>query len=192
MENSMGNPWKIHGKSMDNKNGKKEMFPWYSMGPHGGPWGPMGPHEESWVPMGSHGFPWVPMGPHGDPWSTTETFPFVPFLLSIDFPWFFHGFSMRFSMDFPWIDFPWIFHELQNVSVVVSGTPPGVRKQSRHRHLYASWSPILYEFGGVIRGMACPLLSPSCIKLRDGSSTAPAVGSGSDSISISSRYPCSA
>ncbi len=57
MENSMENPWEIHGKSMDNKNGKKEMFPWYSMGPHGGPWGPMGPHEESWVPMGSHGSP---------------------------------------------------------------------------------------------------------------------------------------
>ena len=64
----MGNPWKIHGKSMDNKNGKKEMFPWYSMGPRGGPWGPMGPHEESWVPMGPHGFPWVPMGSHGFPW----------------------------------------------------------------------------------------------------------------------------
>ena len=33
MENSMGNPWKIHGKSMEKKNGKKEMFPWFSM-PH--------------------------------------------------------------------------------------------------------------------------------------------------------------
>ena len=39
-----GKPWTIHGKfhgksmenheqSMDRKNGKKEMFPWYSMGP---------------------------------------------------------------------------------------------------------------------------------------------------------------
>ena len=34
-ENSMENPWEIHGQSMDNKNGKKEMFPWYSMG---SPW----------------------------------------------------------------------------------------------------------------------------------------------------------
>ena len=61
----------------------------------------------------------------------------------MDFPWIshwvFHGFSngfcIRFPMDFPWIDFPWFFHELQNVSVVVAGTPPGVRKQSRHRHI---------------------------------------------------------
>ena len=31
MEHSMGNPWKIHGKSLENKNEKKEMFPWFSM-----------------------------------------------------------------------------------------------------------------------------------------------------------------
>ena len=61
----------------------------------------------------------------------------------MDFPWishwvshgFSHGFCIGFSMDFPWIDFPWFVHELQNVSLVVSGTPPGVRKQSRHRHI---------------------------------------------------------
>ena len=63
MDNSMENAWKIHGKSMDNEKGKKDMFPWYSMGSHGGPSGPMCPHEESWVPMGFHGSPWVPMGP---------------------------------------------------------------------------------------------------------------------------------
>ena len=47
------------------------MFPWYSMGPHGGhgdPWVPMGSHGSPWVPMGPHGFPWVPMGTHGSPW----------------------------------------------------------------------------------------------------------------------------
>ena len=38
-------------------------------------------------------------------------------------------------MEFPSMDYPWIFHELQNVSVVVAGTPLGVRKQSRHRHM---------------------------------------------------------
>ena len=31
MENSMGNSWKIQKKSLENKNGKKEMFPWFSM-----------------------------------------------------------------------------------------------------------------------------------------------------------------
>ena len=46
----------------------------------------------------------------------------------MDFPWIFHGLSM---------DYPWIFHELQNVSVVIAGTHLGVRKQSRHRHLFA-------------------------------------------------------
>ena len=51
------------------------MFPWYSMGLHGGPWGPMGPHEESWVSMGPHGSPWVPMGSHGD-WVPTHRFDF--------------------------------------------------------------------------------------------------------------------
>ena len=30
---TMENQWEIHGESMDNKNGKKEMFPWYSMAP---------------------------------------------------------------------------------------------------------------------------------------------------------------
>ena len=85
--------------------------------------------------------------------STTKTFSFCIFIfhgLSMDFPriihgsstdypwivpWFFHGFPIRSSMDFPWIDFPWISHELQNVSVVVAGTPLGVRKQSRHRQI---------------------------------------------------------
>ena len=65
----------------------------------------------------------------------------------MDFSWishwvfhgFSHGFCIGFSMDFPWIDFPWFVHELQNVSLVVSGTPPGVRKQSRHRHMLARY-----------------------------------------------------
>jgi len=38
---------------------------------------------------------------------------FFPFLLSMDFPWIFHGFSIEFSMVFPMVfalDFPWIFH----------------------------------------------------------------------------------
>ena len=83
-------------------------------------------------------------------WRTRETFPFFSFFIfqwfPMDFPWishrFFHGFShgfcIGFSMDFPWIDFPWFVHELQNVSLVVSGTPPGVRKQSRHRHIFGA------------------------------------------------------
>ena len=66
-------------------------------------------------------------------------YPWIFHGFSKNYPWifhgFFHGFSIRFSMDFPWIDFPWIFHELQNVSVVVAGTPLGVRKQSRHRQI---------------------------------------------------------
>ena len=28
---SEDNLWKINGKSIENKNGKKEMFPWFSM-----------------------------------------------------------------------------------------------------------------------------------------------------------------
>ncbi len=72
MEKPWKTQWKIHWKSMGNpwmtKTEKKEMFPWYSMGPHGSPWGPMGTHEELWVPMGSHGDPWGPMGTHGYPY----------------------------------------------------------------------------------------------------------------------------
>ena len=61
-------------------------------------------------------------GPHGVP---RKHFLF-PFCLSMEFPWIFHGFP---------IDFPWNSHELQNVSVVIAGTPPGVRKQSRRRQV---------------------------------------------------------
>ena len=57
----------------------------------------------------------------------------------MDFTWIPHGmshvFSMVFPFDFPWISHGSIFNELQNVSVVVAGTPLGVRKQSRHRHI---------------------------------------------------------
>ena len=63
MENSMGIQWKIHGISMDNKNGKRKCFsgtPWVPMGGHGDPWAPMRNHGFPWVPMGS---PWGPMGP---------------------------------------------------------------------------------------------------------------------------------
>ena len=134
----MENPWKIHGKSMDNKNGKKtKMFPWYSMGSPGGPmgpheesWVPMGPHASPWVPTGSHGSPWDPMGTHGDPWGPMETHystwgpmsphgppwgpmeyhgNIFPFLLSMDFPWNYTWLFHGFSMDFPF-DFQWIFH----------------------------------------------------------------------------------
>ena len=110
MENSMENPWEIHGKSMDNKNGKKAMFPWYSMGPLWGPWGPMGPHEESWVPMGSHGSPWVPMGPHGVPMGS-HGFPWVPMgphgshgtpWVPMGSPWGPHG-SPWVPMGSPWV-----------------------------------------------------------------------------------------
>ena len=92
-----------------------------NLGPHGrrtkiqllGPMGPMGTHGDPWGPMGNHGNPWKPMIPHvgpwapmGTPWSTTETFPFSVFIIHgfpMDFQWiphgFFHGFSIRFSMD---------------------------------------------------------------------------------------------
>ena len=106
---------------------------------HGDPWGPMETHGGPWEPMIPHGGPWVPMGTHGVP---RKHFLFSVFIIhgfSMDFPWnfpwIFHGISMDFPCDFPWIDFPWIFHELQNVSVVVAGTSPGVRKQSRHPHI---------------------------------------------------------
>ena len=59
-------------------------------------------------------------------------------------------------MDSP-LNLPWfshsifhgsIFHELQNVSVVVVGTPLGVRKQSRHRHI-CEFLVILYLMWGL-------------------------------------------
>ena len=70
----MDNPWKIHGKSMYNKNGKNGNV---SVVLHGSPWGPMGTHG---APMRNHGFPWVSMGPHGSPWVPmgSHGFPWVP------------------------------------------------------------------------------------------------------------------
>ena len=113
--------------------------PW---GPHGDPWGPMGTHGDPWGPIGTHDSSWGPMGPHGPPWGPMEyhgNISFFPFLLSMDYLWISKNypldFSIDFSMVFPSMDYPWIFHELQNVSVVVAGTPLGVRKQSRHRHI---------------------------------------------------------
>ena len=94
MENSMGNPWEVHGKSMENKIEKRKCFRGTSWGPHGGPWGPMGPHEESWVLMGPHGFPWVPMGSHGSPWVPWD--PMGPHGV----PWGPHGVPMA-SMENP-------------------------------------------------------------------------------------------
>ena len=102
--------------------------------------------------MGAHGSPWAPMGTHGVPRKHVLFPVFIihgfAMELSMDFPWFSHGFSIRFSMDVPWIDFPWILHELQNVSVVVAGTPLGVRKQSRHRHVVC----------GLVSACACCIL----------------------------------
>ena len=66
-------------------------------------------YDAIWCQIGSQ-FPWVLSV---SPWSTRETFPFFPFLLSMDFPWIFHGFPIEFSMVFPMVfalDFPWIFH----------------------------------------------------------------------------------
>ena len=139
MEKPCKTQWKIHGKSMDNKK-RNTCFRGTPWGPHGDPWAPMRNHGFPWEPMGAHGSPWVPMGPHGDPMEYHGSISFFPFWLSMDFhgfpmefpmafPWFFHSIFHGFSMDWCSMNFPWI----TNVSVVVSGTPPGVRKQSRHR-----------------------------------------------------------
>ncbi len=127
--------------------------PWEPKGSHGrGPLGGKamlweGTHGIPWEPMIPHGGPWVPMGPHGDPMEYHGIISFFPFLLSMDFPWIFHGIFHGLSMDFQWIfhhglsmdfpsmDYPCFLHELQNVSVVVAGTPLGVKTQTRPRHL---------------------------------------------------------
>ena len=87
---------------------------------------------------------WGPMEYHGNISFSRFYYPWIIHGFSKNYPWIIHGFSMDFSMDFPfdfpWIDFPWIFHELQNVSVVVAGTPLGVRKQSRHRQMLRDYA----------------------------------------------------
>ena len=57
-------------------------------------------YDAIWCQIGSQ-FPWVPMGRFYYPWRTRETFPFFPFLLSMDFPWIFHGCPIEFSIVFP-------------------------------------------------------------------------------------------